>query len=642
MEVKKKLAERLRRECAAIRESVPAERVVTEPGGDGHPTSYGGSGGTLTSKSFPFEPVTAGKALDAIELVIDDMADHEATTMTTAVRALIPNAAEQNAVLDRLPAVWPWTDQNLPISTELGMAQFLLPVLRRMRLEIELGTEYTVTTAVSWPNVALGDAVEWIATRMDAIKANGKMYRAYCTGEYSYGEPEKTEKGIILPRAPRVGGRPSMKEVYERSGSPWPVQPATYVLADVWITGPQFAWSYSQARIVESDKKRSAVFMPASRRAHTVAQMIASSPSESSSSWQDMRLVDGEVVLYWNGKKEPLQLHLLSDGAETVDEAVARSLIGHLGPDALRDWIGLHQLVGEQGGTGKFLWLWHEHKERAGYASRIRKSTASEAELAEHARSRLHRLTRAQLWSEGTYVENGVSKIRRIHIGSPSGLIGIEGEILRGDHRTPEALAGQINPALYSREPGAPFTQIPANITELPAAELCVYAMLAYAWRAGDGSASGVAKVSAKTLWQYAGFSRTRWSDRRRWPELRQQTERILTALATKHEIDWAGGGAGPSAMYTVTAPHWWRARVLHRVQPAPLISTADAPRTAAELDAVRTARGLTQRQLAEALQVSLGTVSGWLKKAKSAELRSQPLPIEWVQRLASHRLLKS
>lgn len=582
---------------------------------------------------------------------------HELLVIQKLVSMFVADRKLHAAVTERLTRNWPWSTwcSNEP-SAGTAIYNVLVHDRRRQQSPVELseqdkryGHAKPVHQIPAPSHVAPLHVLRWVADGLNRQKKGaGDEYIEECRtylpeGVFSETHVEEDGSRSIVPipadkfrKMPLEHARPH-GFVVSVEGSP--IRPHK---TDVTVTDVQLSWAYAAFSAVESDKQRRSIRMPAKKHAKEVASMIGTVVAPGRGHWADQRhdIQSHRVTLVWGGKSEALQLDLALGEEGSFESALAQSLVSRCGPDALRDWIGIHHAADEQGGKGSLVWTPESHIQLSGYDRLIRNGNKSAAEVAREIRTRVHSFSTCRLWSENTYQDaKGETKINRVHIGAPHGLISIYGEILNSDRKTPEVIAMDINPALYegvAKRKGRVYTLLPHNVVELDATDLLVLTQLAYTWRAGKGFERGQSTVKAKTLWRYAGFSPERIKSAKRWPVLRKQTETILTSLSKKQGIDWSGGGDGPTAVYQTMAPPWWRDRLLHGVRPALAPSTRHAPRTAAELDQARRERGLSMRQLADALDVNAATVSRWMKR------ENEPLPPSWAGKLATAKVWKT
>lgn len=556
-----------------------------------------------------YRPALVSECIAYIHDRLDGMADVEALRIESTLLLVSP-PKHAPAVLEHVAPLWPW---STTLAVNEGAAGRGFDVLRRLvileHVESRRGTlggvaareELLVQDAwrasEPWPlDVAPADARAWIVEGVERLgRGRGAEYVDYC-------EQSAAERG------PGWGGLP----------------PVT--IGTSYVLGHQLAAMFSAVQAVERGRRVSAFKLPASKHAHAAAMMFVRPPAagEKSDTWPAAKLRGAELVLTWAGKQAPYQLALLGDAEGSIDEEIARGLVAELGADALRDWLALHRTASGQGADGAFRWTWEEHRERTHYADVVRNGKAHDADLARATRQRIWRFKQAELWAEGRARDG---KVLRERVG-PFGLIDVNREILEADGLTPAVVAGRFNPKLYSptgKAERAGFTLLPDAALRLPTAPLRILVSAVYAMR----RASGVSRMKARTLWEYAGLADRQRQDKRRWPQCRTATERALGELEAVG-VRWTGGGDGPDAVYELTAPTWWTDRLVHRVGPvleAP--ATAGVPRTGAELGAMRKARGLSQRVIAGVVGASHQTVM-------RTEKHPGALPAEWLPKLAA------
>jgi hypothetical protein len=331
---------------------------------------------------------------------------------------------------------------------------------------------------------------------------------------------------------------------------------------------------------------------------------------------------DGEwAELVWNGKPRPLQLRLNFRDAEVVAAELVRGILAELQEDGVRDWLTLHRMAAEQGATGKVRWTWAEHRERTAYDRLIRTKNATESELAAAVVSRLERMKRAELrWNTST--ADGKWAWARI---GPFGLIDIPaagGLEIGGEARVAKIV---LNPAIYegaARGSKAPhFALLPERALELPGPQLRLLAHLFLDFTYAR-EVDGVTR-KAGTLWSYAGIQAGEDTPRKRWPDATRALARALDAVGDAVGWDWScAPGDNADTLYRIRPPAWWTDRVLRGVPADYGPSLASTPRTGAELKAWRTARGLSQREVAALVGLSHPTI---LRAEKRAEAPLDP-----------------
>lgn len=328
---------------------------------------------------------------------------------------------------------------------------------------------------------------------------------------------------------------------------------------------------------------------------------------------------DGEwAELVWNGKPRPLQLRLNFRDAEVVAAELVRGILAELQEDGVRDWLTLHRMAAEQGATGKVRWTWAEHRERTAYDRLIRTKNATESELAAAVVGRLERMKRAELrWNAST--ADGKWAWARI---GPFGLIDIPagGGLLTEAGREERVAKIVLNPAIYegaARGSKAPhFALLPERALDLPGPQLRLLAHLFLDFTYAR-EVDGVTR-KAGTLWSYAGIQAGEDTPRKRWPDATRALARALDAVGGAVGWDWScAPGENTDTLYSIRPPAWWTDRVLRGVPADYGPSLASTPRTGAELKAWRTARGLSQREVAALVGLSQPTI---LRAEKRAE----------------------
>lgn len=398
---------------------------------------------------------------------------------------------------------------------------------------------------------------------------------------------------------------------------------------------------YLAEKEVAEAARTPAIRISARREAQAVVAMLgAGAPTaRNARRWTDVERNPSahRFELAWAGRRHAYQLHLGVDD-QPIERAVLQGIMRELQEDGVRDWFVYHRMAGEQGHTGTFRWSWAEHRERTDYARRVRTKNASDAELARAASNRLHRFQSAHLHAAIESVANGVVQIGFVLIGDDPLLVVTKGiDELRTGERTTTVAEVRLNKVLYDGARAGRdlhFALIPEAALTLPAMELRLLAMLVFSWR-NNYDAGAVARLQASTLWQYADI-RKGAPQRSQWPAARATLERVLSHLGRAAGLDWTNEGTGPTAVYTITPPAWWRDRVLHGVRPELPANTAALPRTGAELAAWRAERGLSLRDVQAATGIGKTTV------ARAEQERSgEPLPAGWLpllSRIGSNR----
>lgn len=557
---------------------------------------------------------TVGEALDYLAGIAPGMAQQEDERLTLAMELVTKKL--RAATRERAVETWPWTTV-VNFSEEPAVGFTILGYVRRMALAAARGgapdeepaRARFVRELYDEPmpaDVAPLDALRWVRDGLNALaKGNGDRY------EEDAREFAQLTGGTLGPTFLSLRGE----------GGP----------SHLYLTGRQLAWTYSALAGVRRDQERPAFKAPANQNAHAVVAMLVRPPRESDREadvWTKRTASEADLILTWEGKTKPYQLKLLGDDDADLGLEIAEGLVRELGPDALRDWMALLRLASKQGATGEFRWTWEEHRDGTHYADIVRAGNRTDAELAKEVRQRIWRMKRAELWAT-CQARDG--KLLRQRIG-PFGLVDVDAEILAQDG-APIAVRGRFNPNLYApkgpRAEKAGFTLLPDSALTLRDKPFRIYSAAVYQMR----RAHGVARMKARTLWEYAGIAESQRQDRRRWAQCRRVLERALGELKTHEGVAWNGGGDGPDAVYELTAPAWWTDRLVHGVGPvlaAP--ATVGVPRTGPELAAMRKARGLSQAAIAAAVGVTQSAVSR-VEKSPTA------LPPAWLPKLAAAKL---
>jgi hypothetical protein len=597
------LAQRLRDELTQAREVLAPDEVFP-------PDTLVRVGNALAWTPASHEgaawPSRAGDAFPWLDTNGAALAAANERAMTRALETLVEPAAHRSAVLERAAGTWPWLlswgggePEPPPTAEARGQLSWLLYGVRFLALSKRLHASDVAEALLPWSaDIAPREVIAWVAAGLERTRrGQGKPYVEACD------RLARERKRDLKP------------------------EPAT-VPDGLLLHGQHLACLCAAAKAVERDRHVPAFKVSATRPSSAAMAMLAAGPPKRArdpAPWTKAELTPkGDVVLSWDGRRQPMQLVLLPDEGESLDVELTKIILTELGEDGLRDWLVLHRMASDQGGTGAFRWSWDEHRQKTNYLTRLAHKNATEADLARGVRQRLGRLKRAEIWLEARRDDQLVR--RRV---GPFGLIDIEAELFKDHGQTPMVVSGRLNPEIYRGARGSVFTLVPEAILARPIAEVRLLTLASFPWRAGDEK--GVATLRAKTLWDYAGLRAGKYTDARRFTDARRALERLLQNLEKHAGVTFAGGGDGPDAVYRLTAPTWWRDRVVHGVGPV-LASKATlaVPRTGAELAALRKAKALTARAVAEVLGVNHSTV------LRAESKPSAPLPPEWLPRLAA------
>ena len=559
-----------------------------------------------------------GEALEWLRELAPALAKADAQRLVAAVRLVAPQI--RHAVYARLVPVWPWSTFMTFEGVERGF--MVLQYLVQMEAAtLSVGTDSAVERAMAysasrpWPLDIAPQAVrDWLEVELNrAKKGVGDRYVARCIALEKRLPPS-------IPEAMRL------------------IVDGLEFSPEVFVDSHQLAWLASAAQRVELGRREPAFPFPSNSISKEVTNMLASPKRRDrqgsivlAEPWEGLEQSGGSVRMVWAGKRAPMQLLLVPEENQTLDAAIARSMVNELGTDAFRDWLVIHRMVSEQGGKGDFRWAWPEHRARTAYDHRVQAGNTTEEELARATTDRLWMFKRSELHIEQKLPDGRIAFMR---VG-PFGLIDIDAGVRTEDRATLVVARGKLNPVIYrggtTKHSHPHFTLLPEKLLQLPDRELSVAALIAFPWRAADEK--GHATIKAKTLWRYAMIPESRWKDKRRWPACRKTGESVLEALAKKLGVQWSGGGDGPEALYTIDAPTWWSERVTGDVGPVLAVpATIGVPRTGTELRSARKHLGLSAAAVAGVLGVSHSTVS-------RAETTGGPLPNDWVQRLAVAKL---
>lgn len=648
--VRSVLEERLRAELASMRESLPLAAPVMSlrsgwNDGTAEPSKrrawprvfrtgsmLDGWAVQAVEASTTSRVASVGETLSHLERLASAMARQEADRIGLALHLVHP-VKIRPAVLERLLPRWPWWTVN-GFTEETAQGFAILRALLDMRMAWRMDSAHPGSSGV----FAVATAVGALFGKLPAFDISN----ASLSGLAEWPPDVSTLDALLWVRDGLNRCSKGWGNEYDDKARAWaekaPVQIAPLSLdfrqssddpEHLYVLGYQFAWAYSAVAGVERGQRERAFKLPANKHAHTVASMFVRPPSVNADAdlWPAPVLRGADLVLEWNGKRTPYQLELHADAGGDVNNEIARGLVAELGPDALRDWLALHRSTSEQGSSGSFIWTWEEHRERTHYADRVRKGKARDADLARATRQRIWRFKQAELWASDRAADG---RVYRYRIG-PFGLVDVDREILEADGKTPAVVGGRFNPDIYGsrgKARAAGFTLLPDAALRLPDAELRIAVSAFYAMRHEGGNA----RMKAKRLWDYAGLAEGQRKDKRRWPQCRAVTERTLDALSSIG-IRWAAGGALPDDVYEFTAPDWWTDRLVHRVGPVLTgPATVGVPRTGLDLAAMRKARGLSQRAVADVVGASQPTVM-------RAEKSPEALPAAWLPKLAEARL---
>jgi hypothetical protein len=402
------------------------------------------------------------------------------------------------------------------------------------------------------------------------------------------------------------------------------------------------AMLYAAFQDVESDRRTPVIRHSADKAGRAALAVLGAGPGPrgeltgSTHPWKNIESIQGAgatVELVWDGRRTPVQLALdLGDDAATLDWVTVRGILAELHEDGLRDWLILHRMAGEQGGTGRLRWSWADHKERTPYAYKIQRGRSDDSELAGATVRRLWQLKRAEirLYSPQT-LSDGTTPWRRV---GDYGLIDIPAgrDDLSASKDRLRLAAITINPAIYAgakrQSVAANFMLLAESAVALPGDALRLLSLLACDWHYAREH-SGIVREAA-TLWEYATIREGRRTPRKRWPEATRTLERILAKLAEDgHIADWKReDGDGAAAMYRIRPPRWWVDQVLLDVPPDFGKSLASTPKTGTELKGWRDARGWSRAEVARLAGVSESTIK------RCERDPTKPLPVRLVGRL--------
>jgi len=412
-------------------------------------------------------------------------------------------------------------------------------------------------------------------------------------------------------------------------------------------------------RSMNEERRRPSFRASTSRPARAAVEVLSnrSAPTKASKwgDWHDVLEHDGRFSLCWNSrtsKPMPVQLDLLPDEGNSLDAAILRSMLERLGGDGVCDYFALHradevQRAGRD--DGRFEYTWVDHKIALGYDKKIRDGNASrggerksEADLALETWKRIELFHRSEIFLEverRVPVKGGgeVRKIDRLHVGEAP-IVSISREELSQDvvsgrmvttrailrmnkelrvpdvDRRPRRIKGKIK--------APPFAHVPDAILRAPSDLAALYFHLMFGWKAANGAPID---RKASTLWRYAGISRARIEDSRRWPEVTRTVDgklerlgRCLQDAGVGDNFGWQRSNSARAcdAIYEITPPFWFRDGAHLHLRPvieAPLI-TAGIPATGRELEAWAKSRGSSLRDVGAIVGASPQTIMRAMK----------------------------
>jgi hypothetical protein len=307
----------------------------------------------------------------------------------------------------------------------------------------------------------------------------------------------------------------------------------------------------------------------------------------------------------WDGRPNDRGQKSFAFAAEAPNADVFRDILKELGAEGLRDYVILHRMAAEQGRTGRFRWTWEAHKRATAHEARVRNSVQRDDDTKRATLGRIARLRRAEL-----HVEAEDARGRRHwRVVGEAPLVSITGGVEAPDGNV-EGLELVLNATLYQTAAAASgergerfFTQLPEAVLSLPALAFSLAVMLAFRWRYAVDEGGAVTIPKAK-LHEYMDAGRWRSGNAAAAEEtLSRALGRIAGAFGAGCIFADEGDAvrAHPGAAFT--------AAVVDRVPPSLAASTANVPRTGAELRAWREKRKLSQRDAAAELGVGFRTV---------------------------------
>jgi len=307
----------------------------------------------------------------------------------------------------------------------------------------------------------------------------------------------------------------------------------------------------------------------------------------------------------WDGRPQDRGQKSFAFAVEAPTADVFRDILKELGAEGLRDYVILHRMAAEQGRTGRFRWTWEAHKRATAHEARVRTGKRRDDDTKRATLGRIARLRRAEL-----HVEAEDARGRRHwRVVGEAPLVSITGGVDAPDGDV-EGLELVLNPTLYQTAAAASgergerfFTQLPEAVLSLPALAFSLAVMLAFRWRYAVDEGGAVTIPKAK-LHEYMDAGRWRSGNAAAAEEtLSRALGRIAGAFGAGCGFADEGDAvrAHPGAAFI--------AAVVDRVPPSLPASTANVPRTGAELRAWREKRKLSQVDAAAALGVGKRTI---------------------------------
>jgi len=357
---------------------------------------------------------------------------------------------------------------------------------------------------------------------------------------------------------------------------------------------------YLAEQEVIASARRPSFNIPLNREARTVARMMSAAPWQWENENGELDAVQvtkpGELryEINWPGSapEHTHQLMICFEG--DLPEATVRDILAAEGEDGLRDWLALHKLAGEQGGTGEFVWNFDRHAELAGYTDRIRRKTITRGECAKQVLDRQRRFKLTEVWA-CRRVDDETQKVRVGHWG----LIDIPAFVEKEGADVARLI--RLNPMIYrnvSGRKGDHFTFFGDDALLLSGQSLRIYTLSMFAV-ADHRERLDELTLTARQLLDFAGVQPKPGRGARELRTLAKLCEEIENKTGFRFESEPGEDGI---PIYHPRPAQWWRDRSLLGVKPEALRVPAATPKTGEELIAWRKREGVSQRDMARLL----------------------------------------
>jgi hypothetical protein len=378
-----------------------------------------------------------------------------------------------------------------------------------------------------------------------------------------------------------------------------------------WLYGASVL--YQSFLETEGDRSRQVMSVDASKVHHAYVASIASGEYRH-------RAVKDTTHFLFSKDDSPIQLtlDLLAPGGDFAgaDLAIAhiQRMFGKRCAKGLRHWCAILATLSNQGKRGWARWSLDEHMKMMGYHPKRRANAKTKRENAEE----VDLLTK---W-EVSQVHTDKNGRLRIETSRPVLSILERTREVDGSTKTLSGAILQINPLLYrgvrqigegadytpeSTHPlGRNWSPIPMALVSIDhvrfpyAHALGLMLPIRFRWvlaKGGDDRLSLSRESLARAL--RPGGLRGRGA---RWEES------LKASLRKLEEVDVIGPWTWEDDMLRLSPPQWMRDRLVHKVLPLPPVEGAQ-PKTGADLRAWLKRQGLTQRQGAKHLGVSIDTI---------------------------------